>query len=225
METSAKMPNPLGEVLRDLLKQRNMKAVELGVKIGVSPTSISKILTGVTRPRQNTFTRMCQELCETKEDERRLVSAFTGTELFREEDPATYHAKPQDLDAKEKEILRLRAEQFLEMKAQSIAFKKSVARELDKIGVKYTQDYCEGIYVTDFLIEKDGKRIAMECKFNVQRDFEKAVMIASLIKEKFNCNEAYIVTPYQSELSMISRNDRGVSEVWVLQLKDLHEFL
>lgn len=206
-----------GKVIRILMNRRGLTGRQLSEQIGISPTSVSKILTDQSKPRQITLTRLIKTLCTNAEEEQMVVRGFTGAESLKEEP-----SRPLPTD---EQLERERAEQFLEMKAQSIAFKKSVARELDKIGVKYTQDYCEGIYVTDFLIEKDGKRIAMECKFNVQRDFEKAVMIASLIKEKFNCNEAYIVTPYQSELSMISRNDRGVSEVWVLQLKDLHEFL
>jgi hypothetical protein len=44
----------------------------------------------------------------------------------------------------------------------------------NETGVKYTLDYCGGINGTDYLIWKDGKRTALECKFNVQRDYEKA---------------------------------------------------
>jgi len=100
--------------------------------------------------------------------------------------------------ANEKEVLRLRAEQFLERKTQAIAFKRSVARELDKLGIRYTQDYCEGIYSTDFLIEKNGKRIALECKANLERDFEKAIAISELLRQNIKC-QTLIVTPYIHE--------------------------
>ena len=182
--------NILGDTIRSLLAKRQMKACELAKKIEISATSISKIMNGVSRPRQNSFTRMCEVLCETKEEERRLVSAFAGTELLDEE-----KEKPTD-DAMEREILRLRAEQFLERKTQSIQFKRSVARELDKAGITYQQDYCEGPYSTDFLIEKDGKRIALECKSNVGRDYEKTEAICALIKAQLNCTQVRIVVPY-----------------------------
>ena len=182
------MPNPLGDTIRSLLKKREMKAFELGEKIGLSPTSISKIMNGATRPRQNNFTRMCQELCETKEEEQRLVAAFAGAELLEEE-------PDQALPSAEKEILRLRAEQFLERKTQSIQFKRSVARELDKAGIVYQQDYCEGIYSTDFLIEKDGKRIAVECKANIERDIKKTIAQAELIGDRLKC-KVYVVAPF-----------------------------
>jgi hypothetical protein len=111
-------------------------------------------MNGVNRPRQNTFTRMCQELCTSKEDERKLVSAFAGTELLEKDEQAPYHAQKQR-DA-EQEVLRLRAEQFLEHQTQSIQFKRSVARALDKAGIADRQDYCEAPVSTDFLIEHQG---------------------------------------------------------------------
>ena len=184
--------NILGETIKRLLKVRGLKAYELGEEIGMSPTSISKVMNGVTRPRQNSFTRMCRVLCQTKEEERRLVSAFAGTELLDEE-------PDQALPSAEKEILRLRAEQFLERKTQSIQFKRSVARELDKAGIAYQQDYCEGIYSTDFLIERDGKRIAVECKANIERDLEKTMAMAELLMQQLNCR-LYLVAPYVSGL-------------------------
>ncbi|MFC4993556.1 helix-turn-helix domain-containing protein [Rubritalea tangerina] len=180
--------NILGETIHALMRQRGLKAFELGEKIALSPTSISKIVNGVTRPRQNTFTRMCQVLCETKEEERRLVAAFAGTKLLDEElDEASA--------ASNKEILRLRAEQFIERKTQAIAFKRSVARELDKIGVDYEADHYEGIYSTDFLIQKEGKRLALECKANVGRDIDRSIATCEVIQENLRC-EVIVVVPF-----------------------------
>ena len=192
MSAETRPNNVLGDTIKRLLKARGMKAYELGEEIGLSPTSISKIMNGVSRPRQNSFTRMCQALCKTKDEERRLVAAFAGTELLDEE-------PDQALPSSEKVILRLRAEQFLERKTQSIQFKRSVARELDKAGIAYKQDYCEGIYSTDFLIEKDGKRIALECKANVGRDLEKTLAMTELLKEGLVCERVVIVVPYHED--------------------------
>lgn len=192
--------NILGETIKRLLKVRGLKAYELGEEIGMSPTSISKVMNGVTRPRQNSFTRMCRVLCQTKEEERRLVSAFVGTELLDEE-------PDQALPSAEKEILRLRAEQFLERKTQSIQFKRSVARELDKAGIAYQQDYCEGIYSTDFLIERGGKRIAVECKANVERDLERAAMTAKLLRVELGCDPIITVVPFDISDSLSERSE------------------
>ena len=195
--TAATPPNDkLGPVMKRLLKARSMKAYELGEQIGLSPTSISKIMNGISRPRQNTFTRMCQALCASKHDEYQLVQAFTGAETLEEEQEAAHH-RPQS--EPEQEILRLRAEQFLERKTQSIQFKRSVARELDKAGIAYQQDYCQGPYSTDFLIEHNGQRIALECKANVGRDLEKTIAMTELLKEGLRCVRVLIVVPYHDE--------------------------
>ena len=162
------------------------------------------------RPRQNTFTRMCQALCKTKDEERRLVAAFAGTELLDEE-------PDQALPSSDKVILRLRAEQFLERKTQSIQFKRSVARELDKAGIEYKQDYCEGIYSTDFLIERGRKRIALECKANVGRDMEKTLAQAKLIVGNLKC-VVYIVAPFIEEEPNPVEHDGGIG---ILSLNDL----
>ncbi|MGB0414354.1 MAG: hypothetical protein ACPGJU_07885 [Coraliomargarita sp.] len=70
-----------------------------------------------------------------------------------------------------------------------------MARGLKMAGIEYQQDYCEGIYSTDFLIEKDGRRIALECKANIERDLEKTIAQCELIAGQLRL-EVYIVTPY-----------------------------
>lgn len=173
--------------MKALLKARELKAFELAEQIGVSATSISKIMNGVTRPRQNTFTKLCQALCNTEEEERALVQAFLNSEKLDEDGEV-----PSESD---KESLKLRAEQFLKRKTESIRFKKEVAAELDKARISYQQDYCEGDLSTDFLIEHDGKRIALECKSNLGRDLEKTETICALLAEQFLAT-VQIVVPY-----------------------------
>ena len=126
----------------------------------------------------------------------KLVSAFAGTELLQEEDPPLYGNQQRDA---EQEVLRLRAEQFLERKTQAIQFKRSVASELDKAGISYQQDYCESPYSTDFFIEHNGQRIALECKSNIGRDIEKTEAICTLIKTQLNCTQVRIVVPYMED--------------------------
>lgn len=177
-----------GDAVRQLMEAKKVSGLELAESIGITATSVSRILTGQIRPRQNTFTRMCQTPCSTKAEQQKLVAAFAGTELMSEE-------SDQTLPSSEKEILRLRTEQFIERKTQSIQFKRSVARELDELGLSYEQDYCEGIYSTDFLIEKDSKKIALECKANIERDIEKAVAQADMVMCKLGCT-TFVVAPY-----------------------------
>jgi len=57
-------------------------------------------------------------------------------------------------------------------------------------------DMFQQVRVSDFLIEKDGKRIALECKSNIGRDIEKTEAICALIQEQLNCSQVRIVLPY-----------------------------
>ena len=64
--------------------------------------------------------------------ERRLVRAYSGTVLPEERAPRSLSRAPGSYQAKDKKILRMRSEQYLERKAQLIQFKRSVARTLDE---------------------------------------------------------------------------------------------
>ena len=201
--------NSFGDAVRQLMEAKKVSGLKLAESIGITPTSVSRILNGQSRPRQVTLTRMCQTLCGTKEEEQKLVAAFAGTELMSEE-------HDRALPSSEKEILRLRTEQFMERKTQSIQFKRSVARELDKLGLSYEQDYCEGIYSTDFLIEKSGKKIALECKANIDRDIEKTVAQAELVATELRAF-VIVVAPYIEQ----SCTTRSESHIAFVTLSDL----
>jgi hypothetical protein len=73
--------------------------------------------------------------------------------------------------------------------------KRRVAQILDQAAIPYQADYCEGNYATDFLIEKDGQRIALECKANIGRDLEKTVTMAELLKEQLPIKDVLCVVP------------------------------
>lgn len=178
------------KVVRQLLKKRKMKAYQLAKQVGISPTSISKIINGVTRPRQSALTQISQALCQSKAEQQQLLRAFTGAELF---DPA---APAKRNNPTEQELQRLRAEQFLEHRTQAIQFKRSVARELDKAGIAYQQDYCQGPYSTDFLIEKDGQRIALECGANMGREADQPERLAEVLRLELDCSQVLAVVPY-----------------------------
>ena len=60
------------------------------------------------------------------------MRAYTGTVLPKERAPRSLSRAPGSYQAKDKKILRMRSEQYLERKAQLIQFKRSVARTLDE---------------------------------------------------------------------------------------------
>ena len=57
-------------------------------------------------------------------------------------------------------------------------------------------DFCQGAISTDFLIERGGKRIALECRFNVHRDIERALLTAKVLKRELMCDQVITVTPF-----------------------------
>ena len=75
--------NPLGGLIRALLAARGLKAFELAEKVGISKQSISKIMTGLKRPRQTTFTKICEVLVSTPEEERALEQAYLNSKALK----------------------------------------------------------------------------------------------------------------------------------------------
>jgi transcriptional regulator with XRE-family HTH domain len=195
----------LGDAIRHLMETKEVTGVQLSMDIGLTATSISRILNGASRPRQVTLSRLMKRLCETREEEQSILRAYAST----------LEGLPEELIIDDEENRReeiARCERFLEIKTQSVSFKSSVARELVKAGIEARQDYCEGLVSTDFLIERDGKRIALECKFNVHRDFEKTRIIAGIIHDRLHCDLVFIVVPFlqDSDMDLFKKVD-GIS--------------
>jgi transcriptional regulator with XRE-family HTH domain len=186
--------NALGETIRILMGRRQLTGVQLAEDIGLSATSVSRILTGHSNPKQVTFTRLMKRLCESPEEEQMMLRAFTGLKAPAVEEPVTEDPR----NAVEE---RERVERWLEARTQAITFKDAVARELDKAGIFYRRDVCEGFASADFLIEHGPARIAIECKFNVSRDFDKTVGIARLLCELLHCTQVFIVVPFDGTFS------------------------
>lgn len=181
--------NDLGLTIKQLIREQRLTGQEVAKRIGITPPNLSQIINGHAKPREGTFSSLCKVLGNDKKDEKRLVDAFLR---IKEGTPESVAVDPEAYQQAETE----RAERFLEIKAQSIAFKRSIARELEKAGFSFRPDFCDGIFATDFLVEHSGKRFALECKFNVQRDLSKTFTIAGLLKENLNCDAVLIVAPY-----------------------------
>lgn len=171
------------------MSRRGLTGAQLGEEIGLSATSISRIIQGHAKPKQVTLSRLMKRLCVNPEDEQLILRAFTGVAVPAVEEPIS--DDPRNA-AEERE----RVERWLEARTQAIVFKNAVSKELDKAAISYRRDVCDGIASADFVIERGGQRIALECKFNVSRDFEKTVGIARLLCELLRCDSAIIVVPF-----------------------------
>jgi transcriptional regulator with XRE-family HTH domain len=176
------------------MSRRRLTGAKLAEDIGLSPTSVSRIITGHSKPKQVTLTRLMKRLCASGQDEQLLLRAFTGLKTPSAEEPLSD-------DPRNTSEERERVERWLEARTQAITFKDAVARELDKAGIVYRRDVCDGIASADFLIEQGETRIAVECKFNVSRDFDKTVGIARLLCELLRCTWVFVVVPFDGAFS------------------------
>jgi transcriptional regulator with XRE-family HTH domain len=171
------------------MSRRQLTGAQLAADVGLSATSVSRIVMGHAKPKQVTFTRLMKRLCAAPDDEQMLLRAFTGMISPASEEPLADDPR-NTIEERE------RVERWLEARTQAITFKDAVARELDKAGIAYRRDHCEGIASADFLIERGKSRLAVECKFNVSRDFDKTVGIARLLRELLRCDRVIVVVPF-----------------------------
>lgn len=203
----------LCEVIRELMERRGLTGNQLAEDVGLSAAAISRIVTGQSRPRQVTLSRLMKRLCISRQEEQMLIAAYESKDT--ENLPlSSVLSEAANAQAEEDRVRR-----FMEVKSQSIAFKRSVARELNKAGISYREDAIEKLVVTDFLLEQGDQRIALECKYNLHRDLEKSVISARLIREQFHCNLVYIVVPFYEENDDLEDEEN----TRILPLQDLAE--
>lgn len=207
--------NTLSDTLRELMDRHDLTGVKLAEEIGISKVSVSNILTGKSRPRQVTLSRMMKRLCESPEDEQALLSAYEAT--GQEKLPVSSILE----DEKNAESEEERVRRFLEMKAKAVSFRRDVAMALDKIRVSYRQEVARGPVITDLLIEHGGKRIALECRANVKRDLEKSLVSARIIRAELKCDQVFIVVPeFDGDLRSACSKE---SNIYDLEFRDVEK--
>jgi transcriptional regulator with XRE-family HTH domain len=181
--------NALSDTLRELMDRRDLTGAKLAKDIGISSVSVSNILTGKSRPRQVTLSRMMKRLCENPADEQALLAAYES--LGDAKMSTTPVVDDEENAATEEERVR----RFMEMKATAVAFRKQAVAVLEELKLPYQQDVASGGVITDLLIEKADKRIALECRANVKRDLEKSLVSAQIIRDELKCDLVMIVVP------------------------------
>lgn len=195
-----------GDLIRTLLRARHMKAYELAEKVGVAPTTISKFMNGTIRPKQETFAKICDELCNTDKVKRVLISRYTGTELPA--DGATEAEKTASLASPETHLLQ---------KTQELAFKNEVENDLKGLDIEFTRDYLTETCCTDFLLKENGEVIALECRYHPIQDIKAEAEVALHIRKQLNCTEAYIVIPDTNGIDSATMKN-GIKIIAISQL-------
>ncbi len=177
------------------MDRRGLTGLALADRIGISPTSISRIINGVSRPRQGTLTKLIEALCSNPEEQQLVLSGYAGLPDAVGEEPAATSPIGQVSAAELDRVAR-----YLELKTLSIDFRESVSRTLIEGGIQFDSYARNGNVVTDFLVESSG-RTAVECKFNVNRDWEREIGTALLLKRHLPCDRVVVVVPYENETS------------------------
>jgi len=190
--------NNLGDVIRLLMERREVTGAKLAADIGISPTSVSKILTGQSKPRQVTLTRLIQRLCTNAEEEQMIVRAFTGLlDSMPDEPDKPIRPIPED------EIERVT--RYLEVKSMSVAFRSDVEAAIQEANLPYEKDFRDDPFICDFMLTPNRKRIAVDCKYNVNRDWDRTYATVKLLKENLPCDKVVIAIPYENELARKAR--------------------
>ena len=203
-----------GNTVKFLLAQRGLTAKELAERVNLSETSVSKIVNGVTKPRQANFTRIIQELCATAEEEQQLVTAYAQIEERLEDeqkqvDPAAYERLEED-----------RVRRYLQAKSQGIAFREQVLDVLNESGVSFQSPHQNEDIICDFFIP-GPPRIAIECKSNPRRDWNRTLTSANLFRSELPCERVLVAVPDLKEVSSDDRKRAKSVSVEIISINKL----
>lgn len=203
----------LGKLIKMFIVNAGVSQKSFADKINLSPTALSLIITGKTKPRQATLTKIMEFLNLSDEDEQKLLKTFENYTSLPED--ASTPPNPIEIYQENRE----RCFRYLEMKARAIAFENEVESIFKNKDVKYIKDYvCDGI-VCDFFIPDTNE--AFECKFNIMRDSEKSLTMAKIIKENLKLNKISIVVPMKSEIPKKILSDFANLSIDVVSLPEL----
>lgn len=182
----------LALVLRDVIERRGIKQKALAKQIGISESSFSLILNAKARPRQIIVTRLMQQLNCTPEEQQAIIAAYDHSE------DADLTLKPSSPERPIPEDEMDRVRRYMEVKSMSVAFEQAVEKVLKDAGVTYEHPYRRDPYICDFYLPGPPS-IAIECKFNVNRDWDRTVATVRLLKEQMGCDMVFVVIPYGNQ--------------------------
>lgn len=206
----------LGESLRMLMARRGLNGLQVASNSGITPSAFSRILKGKVRPRQGTFSKFLEILCRTPDEQQLLISSYSSLpDAVAEALPTPISPDGKLLSGEMDRIAR-----YLELKTMSIDFRESVARALQESGIVFESYFRRGNVVTDFLVSAPTKA-AIECKFNVNRDWEREVGTAYLLRATLGCERVFIVVPYVNELANRVSNALACQAASVVTAQDL----
>jgi len=185
----------LGAILREIVDQRGLRQKALAGKINITEASLSNILNGKARPRQLTLTRLIDQLQATPEEQQRILAACDHAEIAQLPERPTSPEQPIPSDELE------RVKRYLEVKSMSVTFQDDVEKELDRAGIYFERSHRQENIICDFLLT-GPPRIAVDCKYNLNRDWDRTVTSVKILKEHLNLEVVLIVVPYENDTTI-----------------------
>lgn len=204
----------LGNTIKFQLAKRGMTAKELAERINLSETSLSKIVNGITKPRQANFTRIIKELCESPEEVQQLLSAYDQIEGALDEE------NPQFDSERFLQIEEERVRRYLQAKSQSIAFRESVAATLTEAGIDYQGPHQNEDIICDFFIPGTPST-AIECKANPYRDWDRTLTSANLFRSELPCERVIVIVPDLKEIPAEIRKRAKSASIEIIPIDKL----
>lgn len=185
----------LGEILREIVNERGLRQKALASKISITEASLSNILNGKARPRQLTLTRLIEQLEATPEEQQRLLAAYDHAEMAELPERPASPEQPIPYDEIE------RVKRYMEVKSMSVTFQYDVEKELERTGLYFERLHRQENIICDFLLP-GPPRIAVDCKCNMNRDWDRSVASVQLLKEQLDLDEVLVVIPYENETTV-----------------------
>lgn len=197
----------LGETIRELMRRRRLTGVDLAPQIDISATALSQILNDVSKPRQSTFAKLLNRLTTNEEERQMLIVAYTGDpnagdfgsnrqeDLRVEEAPAAPHAIEDEAAARS-----------LEARAASAAFEDDIAKLLADARIPVIHPFLSEKVACDF-VTKTKTRIAVLCKFGLNKDWERLLGTCLLLRKNLPADEIVVAIPYHNATSQAFEPD------------------
>lgn len=206
----------LALVLRDVIERRGIKQKALAKQIGISESSFSLILNAKARPRQITITRLMQHLNCSADEQQAIITAYDHSE------DADLTLKPSSSERPIPEDEMDRVRRYMEVKSMSVAFEQAVEKVLQDAGVTYEHPYRRDPYICDFYLP-GPPRIAIDCKFNVNRDWDRTVATVRVLKEQMGCDRVIIAVPYLNDQAATAKSQLEDQNSYLWDINQLSE--
>lgn len=182
----------LAEVLREIIDRRGLRQKALAKRINLTEASLSHILNGHSRPRQLTLTRLIRQLDATAEEEQRVLAAYDHSEM------AALPVQPSDAEKPVPQDEIDRVKHYMEVKSMAVTFEEDVEKIVIAARFAFRRLYREGALICDFFLPGPPK-VAVECKYNVNRDWDRTSVSVRLLRENLDLETVLVVVPYQND--------------------------